>query len=106
MKQHFEEDDLILHFYGEAGAAVEPHLATCPECRDRYQALQRVLNSVDIGPVPYRAAEYEDEVWDRLSSKLDQRSSWRAWFSPSKFIPALAAVALVVVAFFAGRLSP
>ena len=26
MKQHLEDDDLILHFYGETGSAAEPHL--------------------------------------------------------------------------------
>ena len=39
MKQHLEEDDLILHFYGETGSAAEPHLSDCAECRRRYQAL-------------------------------------------------------------------
>jgi hypothetical protein len=106
MKHHLEEDDLILHFYGEAGTAMEPHLATCPECRERYQALQRVLNSVDLGPVPYRAAEYEQDVWNRLAPKLGHRNAWRHWFAPRKFLPAMAALALVVFAFFAGRYSP
>ena len=39
MKQHLEEEDLILHFYGETGSAAEPHLSDCAECRGRYQAL-------------------------------------------------------------------
>ena len=48
MKQHLEEEDLILHFYGETGTAAEPHLSDCAACRGRYQSLERVLNSVDL----------------------------------------------------------
>ena len=73
MKQHLEDDDLILHFYGETGAAAEPHLSDCADCRARYQALQRVLNVVDAPPEPYRGPEYESQVWNRLAPKLGQK---------------------------------
>lgn len=106
MKQHLEEDDLILHFYGETGSAAEPHLASCPECRAQFQALQRVLNSVDLGPVPHRGENYTDEVWSKLEPKLGPRRFWSSWLTPAKWVPALAAAALLIVAFFAGRYSP
>ena len=105
MKQHLEDDDLILHFYGETGTAAEPHLSDCVDCRARYQALQRVLNVVEPAPVPYRSPEYEGQVWDRLAPKLGQRRR-SSWFTPRRWIPVLAAAALLVIAFFAGRYSP
>jgi hypothetical protein len=105
MKQHLEDDDLILHFYGETGAAAEPHLSDCVDCRARYQALQRVLNIVEAPPVPYRSPEYEGEVWDRLAPKLGQKRR-SSWLSPRRWVPVMAAAALLVIAFFAGRYSP
>ena len=110
MKQHLEDDDLILHFYGETGAAAEPHLFDCVDCRARYQALQRVLNVAEAPPAPYRGPEYESEVWHRLAPKLGQKgrssSLISRWFSPRRWVPIMAAAALLVVAFFAGRYSP
>lgn len=109
MKQHLEDDDLILHFYGESGAVAEPHLADCAGCRTRYQTLQSVLNSVQGDPTPHRDASYEDDVWRRLEPKIGARVSpgkrlWE-WLSPRYWAPALAAAVLLVVVFFAGRYS-
>ena len=111
MKQHLEEEDLILHFYGETGTAAEPHLSDCSICRDRYQSLQRVLNCVEMPPVPHRDAGYEESVWTRLAPKLGKQSRWSAWFNPSwlnprKLAPVALAAVLLVGAFFAGKYSP
>jgi len=111
MKQHLEEEDLILHFYGETGTAAEPHLSDCSICRDRYQSLQRVLNCVEMPPVPHRDAGYEEAVWTRLAPKLGKRSRWSAsfnpnWFQPRKLAPVAMAAVLLVGAFFAGKYSP
>jgi hypothetical protein len=106
MKQHLEEEDLILHFYGETGSTAEPHLASCAECREQYQALQRVLNSADFGSAPHRGEEYTEQLWNRLAPKLAPVRWWTAWLRPAKWVPVLAAAALIVVAFFAGRYSP
>jgi hypothetical protein len=105
MKQHLEDDDLILHFYGETGTAAEPHLSDCVDCRARYQALQRVLNVVEAPPAPYRGPEYENDVWHRLAPKLGHKRR-SSWFTPRRWVPVMAAAALLVVAFFAGRYSP
>ena len=64
------------------------------------------MNSVDLEDVPHRPAEYEDQVWNRLEPKLGGRSRWSAWFAPRRWVPALAAVAVLVIAFLAGRYSP
>ena len=106
MKQHLEEEDLILHFYGEAGTAAEPHLSDCAVCRDRYQSLQRVLNSVESAPVPHRDSEYEEAIWNRLALKLGQRRRWSTWMQTGRWLPAALAAGLLVAAFVAGRYSP
>ena len=43
---HLTEEQLVLHYYGE-GAEIEEHIGACDQCRLSYQALQRVLNSVN-----------------------------------------------------------
>jgi len=106
MKQHLEEEDLILHFYGETGSAAEPHLSDCADCRGRYQSLMRVLNSVEVEKIPHRSAEYEDEIWNRLAPKLGHRSRWTHWLMPKLWIPAFGALIVLVIGFVAGRYSP
>jgi anti-sigma factor RsiW len=102
--QHISDDDLTLRYYGEDVAAGDGHLAACAECRARYQALQRVLNVVDV-PVPQRASEYEAEVWNRLSPKLGvQRRN--LWFAPRRWASVLLMASLVVTAFVLGRFLP
>jgi hypothetical protein len=107
MTEHIEEEQLILHYYGEVheSAAVEAHIASCDQCRLEYHALQRILNSVDSAPVPSRGADYGRQVWDRVSPKLP--GSKRKWFAfPQRWVAAAAMAALVVCAFLAGRYSP
>src|SRR5579883_116307 len=99
---HVSEEDLVLYYYGERDAVnVEDHLVACESCREAYHTLQRVLNSVDSLPVPERAGDYEQRVWESIESKLPRRSS--RWFSWKPLVVAVSMAALVVAAFFAGR---
>ena len=101
---HVTEEDLVLYYYGEAGArGVEEHLGSCEACRESYHALQRVLNSVDSLPVPERAHDYEAQVWRSIEGKLPRRSFASRWFTWKPLAVAAAMAALVVAAFFAGR---
>jgi hypothetical protein len=101
---HLNEEQLVLYYYGEGGAAgVEEHIGSCESCRDSYHTLQRVLNSVDSLPVPERSADYEAQVWRALSTKLPRRSFASRWFTWRPMIVAASMAMLVVAAFFAGR---
>jgi hypothetical protein len=96
---HLSEEQLVLYYYGER-ASVEGHLGDCEQCRASYLVLQRVLNSVDILPVPERGPEYEDRVWAEVQSRVPKRP--RFHWQPVLAIAAM--VVLVVSAFFAGRI--
>jgi hypothetical protein len=76
---HLTEEDLILHYYGEAAepASAEAHLDACPDCRASFRALQRVLNAMDALPVPERVADYETVVWRRLIGAGLRPAFWR-----------------------------
>jgi hypothetical protein len=88
---HLNEEQLILHYYGEtddapdAGdtLATERHLEECGECRGVYASLQRVLNVVDGLPVPERSADYGAQVWQRIEHRLGARRRTR-WILPHR----------------------
>lgn len=106
MSQHPLEEQLVLYYYGDAPEC-GAHLDECEACRNAYQTLQRVLNSVDSLPVPERSADYEARVWQAVAAKLPVRQPWyREWFGSLGWRPVAAAAgvaALVIGAFFAGR---
>jgi hypothetical protein len=107
---HLTEEELILHYYGEAegeSLAAELHLEHCAECRAAYGGLQRVLNVVDSLPLPGRAADYGAQVWARIAPQIPGRR--RRWTLPTPFRWAAAGAALaglLTVAFLAGRFYP
>ena len=77
---HVNEEDLVLVYYGEPGVdGVRVHLETCADCREQYQALQRLLNTMDAGAVPERDALYGQRVWAAVSSRVRvRRYTWSA----------------------------
>ena len=99
--QHLTEQELVLHNYhdDESPAAVAEHLGSCDICRAEYNSIRRVLALVDEMPVPERNDSYGQQVWSRLRWKLgsdrNRRRNWRS---------ALAAAAVLAVAFFAGAI--
>jgi hypothetical protein len=108
---HVSEEELILHYYGEArnDAAVDTHLASCAACRDEFSRLQSTLALVDADQVPDPGPGFERRVWARLEPELEgmRRSSWLSWLQPTPVRLGWAAgiAALIVAAFVAGRVS-
>lgn len=109
---HLNEEDLVLHHYGEMDTASEAHaaahLASCDVCRTSYSHLQRVLAAVEAVPAPQLDESFERTVWARLQPQLEQqRDGWLSWtvFSPARLAWTAAIVVLVGTAFFAGRVS-
>ena len=103
-ENHISEEQLVLFYYGESAdaAPVETHLAGCEQCRAEYRALQTVLNTVDSAPVPERGAMYGADVWKRIERRVGgrRRMGWFPWW-----MWAPVAAGLLVLAFFAGRIS-
>jgi hypothetical protein len=112
---HVTEEQLILHYYGEAAdegvcdaLGIERHLEECVDCRALYGSLQRVLNIVDSMPVPERPADYGAQVWERIRHRIPARRPVLAWLPvPWRWATAGVAFAgLLVAAFVAGRSYP
>lgn len=110
--RHLTEEDLVLHYYGEAAAGDEDvtarHLAACAECRGELTRLQRVLGSIDESALaPELPAHFERSVWARLEPNLQRDRRWFPWsiWSPAPLALAAAVILLVGAAFFAGRVT-
>ena len=115
---HLNEEQLVLYYYGEEAyreaanrREVTEHLAACGDCRFRFESLQRVLAAVEAMPVPERAEGYGSEVWARLRPRLDGApgkeswASWNWWLAPQRWALAGAMAALLIVAFFLGKVT-
>ena len=104
---HAGDDDLVLHFYGEAprAPALDAHLDECAGCRSRWDGLRRTLAAVTAQTA---TDEQEpgfsvDRAWAALAPRLAadrRRSRLRGLLVP------LAVAASLVVAFAVGRRWP
>jgi hypothetical protein len=109
---HLNEEQLLDYRYGdlaEADATVEQHLHECENCRASYESLKNVLAMVEALPVAEPGPHFEARVWNKIAPKLQRpRFDWNtltAWMSPKRLIVFGTVAALIVVAFFAGRIS-
>lgn len=107
---HLTEEQLIWHYYGEDSQAdVELHLTLCAECRKEFEALKLTMKAIEAWPIPERGAEYSEKVWRSLrqrdASFGKSLSWWRKWMAPGRIAVAASVAAMLLVAFFAGRVS-
>ena len=96
------DEDLILHYYGEAAEseAIEAALERSPELARRFAELRGVLDAVVAPEPPARSDLYGHETWRRVRPRLTRRPAPRF----ARAVPwALAATLLLVLAFWAGR---
>jgi hypothetical protein len=104
---HVREEDLVLHYYGEAEdpAAVERHLNECGACRDQLDGIRRMLAAVPEVQVPERGAEYAAKVWQQLRPHLASRPkrTWSFFIRPQVWAFPAAALLLVTLGFLVGR---
>jgi hypothetical protein len=109
---HLNEEQLLDYRYGdlaEANAAIEQHLHECANCHASYESLKDVLAMVEALPVAEPGPHFEARVWNKIAPKLQRPgfdwSRLTAWMSPKRLIIYGTVAALIVVAFFAGRIS-
>ena len=110
---HLNDDDLVLHYYGEMPSDEEArtaaHLASCAACQQNYTGLQRVMAFVDSAPAVEPAEGFERIAWARLEPALaaSRRGGWRSWFvfSPASLALSAGVLLLIGASFMAGRLT-
>jgi anti-sigma factor RsiW len=103
---HASDDELVLHYYGEAGnrraARIDEHLESCASCAATYRDIVQTLTLVGATEPPARDERYGLEVWQRIRHELPpQEPWWQIW--RLELLIASCAAAVVAVALAVGR---
>jgi hypothetical protein len=98
---HLGDDDLVLHYYGEADAATAAHLEACPDCGERFERIRATLGRI-ADEVPEPGPDYESRLWERLRPSLPLSPPSRRWPGRSLVLPTALAASLLG-AFLLGR---
>jgi hypothetical protein len=105
--KHRTEEELIGYRFGEVKERMEiaAHLKECAECREELARIEAVFGALDAMPVPDPGEEYGERVWQRIAPRLGERKTrwWESLFVPQRLAALAGVVALVVLAFVAGR---
>lgn len=105
--RHLTHDELVLHYYGDAGGETrrfDRHLAGCDACRTSLARLTRALSLVEASPAEEPDAAFEARLWARLAPSLEAPAPWWRRFPAVRTTPwaAAALAAASIVAAFAG----
>lgn len=107
--KHRTEEELIGYRYGEERerTAIAGHLKECAECREELARIEAVFGAMDAMPVPEPGEDYGERVWQRIAPRLGERKTrwWESLFVPQRLVALGGVVALVILAFVAGRLT-
>ena len=107
---HLSEEQIVLHYYGDAEEAteVERHLAGCAECRAEFTRVQSTLRQIEPTEVPEPGEGFEEKTWLNLRDRLPEKGGFlrRLFGKQQKWALAGAMLMLLAAAFLAGRFWP
>ncbi|MGO8757578.1 MAG: hypothetical protein ACLQG3_05585 [Terracidiphilus sp.] len=108
--KHFDEEELIEHYYGEDRdpCSAARHIAECAECAANYAALQADLFDVRSLDLPFRDPGWGERIWESIAGSLPERPGRKpSWMRPAfrrGLVYAAAIAVLVAATFYAGRM--
>lgn len=104
---HLGDEEMIDLYYGEGTNASGAHLKACRQCSAQFADLKRSLDAVSPAAVPQRGAEYGDQVWEKLQSRLipyqKKAAGWRAWANWRAGFVAIGCAIVLTTVFVGGR---
>jgi hypothetical protein len=107
--KHKTEEELIAYRDGEMKGreAIAAHLKECAECREELTRIEAVFAALDAMPIPDPGEDYGERVWQRIAPRLGEKKArwWESLFVPQRLAALGGIVALVILAFFAGRIT-
>jgi hypothetical protein len=105
--KHRTEEELTGYRDGEAKerVAIAAHLKECAACREELARIEAVFVALDAMPIPDPGEDYGERVWQRIAPILAEKKSrwWESIFVPQRLVALGGVVALVILAFVAGR---
>jgi hypothetical protein len=107
--KHRTEEELIGYQFGEVKERMEiaAHLKECAECREELVRIEAVFGALDTMPIPDPGEDYGERVWVRIAPRLGEKKVrwWESLFVPQRLAALGGVVALVILAFVAGRMT-
>ena len=108
MTLHLSDDQLVLLYYREPleEPGFDGHLAGCPACLDRFQAVSRILHVVAEDQIPEPAGDFEARMASRVlqAAKAPERGRLLHFPRLTRYLAAGAALAAcLILAFTVGR---
>jgi anti-sigma-K factor RskA len=104
---HLSNEELIDHVYGEGAPEAAEHLQACASCAEARRSLEADLAEIPSSDAPEPDTACEERLWNALSPQLLPYPRKRRLWMRSAFWLSLSAAgacaALIVSAFFAGR---
>jgi len=68
--KHLSEEEQLDIYYEDGSEESKAHLKACRECSAEYAKFKRSLDAIKPEAVPTRGADYGEQVWQRLQSRL------------------------------------
>jgi hypothetical protein len=106
---HRTEEELIAYRDGEGKEreVIAGHLKECAGCREELARIEAVFGALDAMPIPDPGEDYGQRVWQRIAPKLGEKKArwWESFFVPQRLVAFGGVVALVILAFVAGRIT-
>jgi hypothetical protein len=106
---HMSEEELIAYRDGESRGrkSISAHLNDCADCRREMDRIDAVFAALDAMPIPDPGENYGTRVWQQISPRLPERRApwWQGFLQPRRLVIAGAMAALVLFAFYAGRVT-
>lgn len=107
--KHVTEEELIAYRDGDSSGreAIAAHLKECRECAREFEQIEALLSTLNTLPVPEPAEDYGQRVWQQIAPRLPEKKAkwWEGLFLPRRMAAFGAVAALIVLAFFVGRVS-
>jgi hypothetical protein len=107
--KHPTEEELFAYWEGEMKGreTMVAHLQECAECRGELERIEKVFHALDALPVPDPGEEYATKVWRQIADRLPEKKTawWSGFLTPRRLLALGAAAALLIAAFFLGRIT-
>jgi hypothetical protein len=107
--KHLSEEQLIAYQDGETSGrdVATAHVNSCAQCQAELNRLAEMFAAYRALPVPDPGEDYGRRVWQQIAPRLKEKRSrwWQVFLEPRRLSAAVLVVALLLVAFLAGRVS-